>query len=431
MKAKLIAIVSIVAVGVLALVLTISGYATVEKNYTSNLAQARANAEKGIPYNAYNYYKSALEVRCEDESVYQEFLAQAQQLGASFYNEAVKDYVVKFPTSATAYELLCKLYYDSGSYATLIDTALEARSKNAATAQVGEWYNECAYMLRPVKSGVEDPQPFLGGYALARINDTYGYIKESGDFLLAPIYTSASAMMGAYAAVNDGEEWHIINSAGFKVARTSVPVEYMGILSDGKIPVSKDGKYAYVTSSLDIPDSLPYDYASNFKNGIAAVRKGERWALIDTEEKMVTDYIFEDVVLDAFDSCCSGGVIFAKKDGMYYMLNTQGNKIVEQTFDDAKPFAGDGPAAVCVSGKWGFIDQNGAMVIEPQYEAANSFNVGLGAVCVDGAWGYVNTSGTIRIKCQFEDCQPFSSNGIAAVKEKGVWKYVRLLSYCK
>lgn len=430
MKAKLISIVSVIAVGVLVLILTISNHTAIEKNYNTSLAKARVNAEKQIPYNAYNYYKDAFNIRCEDESVYKEFLEQAKLLGSSYYAEAVQEYVVYFPGSAEAYELLCQLYYDSGNYSTLLGIALEAREKGLATDKVRDWYNECAFMLKSVKTGVEEPQPFLGAYALVKINETYGFLKMNGEFLLAPVYTQASAMMGTNAAVNDGEEWHIINSAGFKVARTSKPVDYMGILVGGKIPVAVDGKYAYVNSSLAIPEEMPYDYASNFKNGVAAVKKGDKWALINTNEEQITDYIFENVIFDEYDTCCNEGVIFAKKDGKYYMVNTQGGKISDQSFDDAKPFAGSGPAAVCISGKWGFVDTSGKIVIEPQYEAANSFNIGLGAVCVDGLWGYINTSGVIRIECQFEDCQPFATNGIAAVKEKGIWKYVRLLSYC-
>lgn len=430
MKTKLISIIAVIAIGILVLVLTIFKHADVEREYNTNLAKARANAENLIPFNAYNYYLKAFEVRCEEEKVYQEFLVQAELLGGSYYNSAVKDYVVRFPESSTAYELLCKMYYDSGSYQTLLDTALEAREKNIATDKVADLYNECAHMLRSVKAGVEDPQPFLGGYALVKINECYGYIKENGEFLLAPIYTGASSMMGTNAAVNDGEEWHIINNAGFKVARTSKPVDYMGILVGGKIPVAIENKYAYCTSSLDVPENLPYDYASNFKNGVAAIKKGDKWALINTDEKQLTDFIYESILLDEYDTCCNEGVIFAKKDGKYYMLNTQGEKISDQAFDDARSFAGSGPAAVCIEGKWGFIDKTGKVVIEPQYEGANSFNIGLGAVCVEGKWGYISSKGTIRIQCQFEDCQPFASNGIAAVKEKGMWKYVRLLSYC-
>ena len=82
-----------------------------------------------------------------------------------------------------------------------------------------------------------------------------------------------------------------------------------------------------------------------------------------------------------------------------------------------------------MNGKWGFVDSTGQMTIEPQYDAAKSFNIGLGAICVDGKWGYINSNGTVRIQCQFEDCLPFADNGIAAVKENGIWSYVQLLSY--
>ena len=429
MKSKLIIIVSIIAVGVIVLMLTISGLTAIEKNYNTNLANARVNAEKQIPYNAYNYYKAAFAIRCEDEAIYKEYLEQAKLLGMEYYFLAVEEYLGYFPKSAEAYELLCQVYYDLGNYSALLDIAIEAREKNLATENVKNWYNECAFMLENIKSGIEYPQSFLGGSALVKVNGQYGFIKENGDFLLAPVYIQASSMMST-AAVNDGEEWHIINGAGFKVARTSKPVDYMGILIGGKIPVAVDEKYAYVTGTLVIPENLPYDYASNFKNNVAAVKKGEKWALINTQEEQITDYIFEDVVLDEYNTCCNEGVIFVKKNGKYYMVNAQGGKISDQSFDDAKPFAGSGPAAVCISGKWGFVDATGKLVIEPQYASANSFNVGLGGVCIDGLWGYINTSGVVRIKCQFEDCLPFSTNGIAAVKENGIWKYVKLLAYC-
>lgn len=430
MKIKLIAIVSIIAIGIFVTLLTVSNYTSIERSYNTSLAKARDNAERQIPYTAYRHYREALNIHCEDEAIYEEYLAQAKLLGGNYYSEAVNDYVSFFPESAEAYETLCRLQYENGSYSSLLETALIARENGIATDQVKEWYNECAFMLKNIKVGVEDPQPFLGGYARVRINETYGYLKTNGEFLLAPVYTQASAMMNNNAAVNDGEEWHIINNIGFKVARTSSPVDYMGMMVSGKIPIALNGKYAYSNSALVIPEELPYDYASNYKNGVAAVKKGEKWALINTKEEQITDYIFEDVKLDEYDTCCNEGVIFAKKDGKYYMVNNQGVKISNQEFDDAKPFAGNGPAAVCISGKWGFVDNTGKIVIEPQYEGANSFNIGLGGICIDGRWGYINTNGTIRIECQFEDCQAFANGGIAAVKENNIWKYVRLLSYC-
>lgn len=430
MKAKLISIIAIILLGVLALGITISNYTSVEMNYNTYLAKARSNAANQLPYNAYNYYKSAFGIRCDSELIYKEYLEQARLLGGRFYSSAITEYVEYFPMSAEAYETLCKFYYDEQKHSQVLETALAAREKGVATETVKNLYNECAYMYRTVRAEIQEPQSFLGGVALVKVEEKYGYLRENGNFLLAPLYFAASPMFGTSAAVNDGTEWHIINDAGYKIARTDERIDYAGIAIGNKIPVSKDGKYAYATAELRLPQEFLYDYASNFKNGVAAVKKGEKWALINAQEQQITDYVFDDIVLDEFDTCCNAGVIFVKKDGKYYMANPQGGKITEQAFDDVRPFVSAEPAAVCISGKWGFIDTAGQIVIEPQYENAKSFNIGIGAICVDGLWGYINNVGTQRIKNEFEDCLSFSANGITAVKEKGEWKYIRLLPYC-
>lgn len=431
MKTKMISLVAVITIGLLVAVMTISNYAAVEKEYNTNIASARRNAEKQIPYNAFNYYQKAFAIRCENEAVYKEYLEQAKLLGNSFYEEAIEEYVTRFPNSPEANELLCRMYYENGNYTLLLDAALAARERNAATDQIKDWYNECAYMLKKISNGFEEARSFLGDVALVKVNGMYGYINTKGASVLPPIYTGASSMMGANAAVNDGEEWHIINRGGFKVARTSTPVDYMGILVGGKIPVAKDGKYAYTNTGLLIPEELPYDYASNYKNGVAAVKKGHLWALVDINENPITDYIFEDVVLDEFDTCHNAGVIFVKKDGKYYMVNASGQKITETAFDDAKPFATSEPAAVCQDGQWGFVDSSGNWVMTPQFEDADSYSLGLAGVCKDGLWGYINKSGKLMIEYQFEDCLPFTSAGITAVKENEIWKYVQLLPYHK
>lgn len=429
MKIKLISLISVLLIGILVIVLSISKYASVENAYNNNLNAARVNAQKQIPYNAYNFYKAVLEIRCDDEQIYKEFLAQAELLGPKFYNTAVEDYVVRFPNSADAYNLLCELQYDQGRYSTLLYTALEAREKGIATDRVRDLYNECSFMLKTLKSGLTSAQSFAGQYALVEIEGQYGYLNVTGDFQIAAVYPQASAMMPGGGCVNDGDEWHVVNPDGYKIARTSEPVDYMGINVGGKLPISKNGKYAYVNTALQIPEDMPYDYASNFKNGVAAVKKNGKWALVDINENLLTQYIFEEIVLDEFDTCCNGGAIFVKHNGKYFMVNSSGAKITEQAFDNVKPFVSSEPAAVCINGLWGFVDNQGKIVIEPQYQNADSFNIGLGGVCVDDLWGYINSGGTFRIECQFQDCKPFSAAGIAAVKENDFWKYVRLLSH--
>jgi hypothetical protein len=66
-------------------------------------------------------------------------------------------------------------------------------------------------------------------------------------------------------------------------------------------------------------------------------------------------------------------------------------------FDDSLGF-GEGLAAVRVgdeeAGKWGYIDKQGKMVIEPQFGQARAFGEGLALVRIGdeetGRWGFIS-----------------------------------------
>ncbi|NLZ99754.1 MAG: WG repeat-containing protein, partial [Clostridiaceae bacterium] len=69
----------------------------------------------------------------------------------------------------------------------------------------------------------------------------------------------------------------------------------------------------------------------------------------------------------------------------------------------ASGFSDNGLAAVKIrdsgSGKWGYIDETGAFVIEPQFDSAQSFlDNGLALVEVDGKWGYIDETGAFVIE---------------------------------
>jgi hypothetical protein len=74
--------------------------------------------------------------------------------------------------------------------------------------------------------------------------------------------------------------------------------------------------------------------------------------------------------------------------------------------------------------KWGFIDADGKVLIQPQWDGISLefvsdqtvvFNEGLGAVLKDGKWGYIDSGGNPAIPAQFDLARPFFE-GIAMVK---------------
>lgn len=76
-----------------------------------------------------------------------------------------------------------------------------------------------------------------------------------------------------------------------------------------------------------------------------------------------------------------------------------------------------GPLPVLRSGKWGYIDKTGAIVISPQFDAANFFYEGRAAIRVKDLWGYIDTSGRMAVPPRFALPSRFS-DGLASVRWK-------------
>ncbi len=111
--------------------------------------------------------------------------------------------------------------------------------------------------------------------------------------------------------------------------------------------------------------------------------------------------------------------------GKYGYINEWGEVVVQPVFEVAKRFS-EGLARVKLNGKWGFIDQFGEIVIEPKYGIEKSkdnkrnldFHEGRAAFStpqpgrLTGKWGCIDTSGNIVIPPVWDHISEFSE-GIA------------------
>ncbi|HKO35818.1 MAG TPA: WG repeat-containing protein [Pyrinomonadaceae bacterium] len=107
--------------------------------------------------------------------------------------------------------------------------------------------------------------------------------------------------------------------------------------------------------------------------------------------------------------------------GKFGYIDEQGRVVIKPQFDDAKSFS-EGLARVKMGRKWGFINQAGVLVMPPQFEGSEAnhrgldFHEGMAAVSLDGRkWGYVDRSGQIVIQPKYDHADRFSE-GIALVR---------------
>jgi hypothetical protein len=113
-----------------------------------------------------------------------------------------------------------------------------------------------------------------------------------------------------------------------------------------------------------------------------------------------------------------------RKDGAWGYIDREGTMVIEPQFEDAKPFS-DGRAKVIRDGAPVFIDSTGAVVLAPDVEWVRSFSDGRAAASPPGSEkaGYIDATGAFVIEPQFTRAQDFS-NGRAAVQQDETYGYI-------
>ncbi len=114
-------------------------------------------------------------------------------------------------------------------------------------------------------------------------------------------------------------------------------------------------------------------------------------------------------------------------DGKYGFINREGELVIEPKFGYAWKFS-EGLAPVIFSknwrGKYGYIDTTGKLVIDTIYDWAGGFTEGKGLVKIGDKYGFIDTTGNYII-------EPISAGGIsqfrdgyAQIRIKGKWGFI-------
>ncbi|MDR2466766.1 MAG: WG repeat-containing protein [Prevotellaceae bacterium] len=272
----------------------------------------------------------------------------------------------------------------------------------------------------------------------------YGAIDSSGRERIPLKYQWVGRFYGGIAPVALNGKWGYADTDGNEL--TPIKYDYVSpAFIDGFAPVGIGGKFGLVNARGEETLPVRYDDVTVFSECMAAVRVGDKWGYADTSGREVIPAKYEIPMLNYFVkkliahaagnsavnleemknimfSAFSGGVAAVCLNGKWGYIDREDKMVVPLKYDKVRKFK-EGMAAVRIDGRWGFADMTGREAVAAKYTSVEDFSEGMAAVRADRKWGFVDREGNEIVPLQYSEVKPFRE-GMAAVRLKDSWGFV-------
>lgn len=292
-------------------------------------------------------------------------------------------------------------------------------------------------LVPPPRIGPDGPPLFV-----VTVNGKDGFIDRDGRIVIEPTFEKAYPFSDGLAAVQKNELWGFIDTKGRMVIEPQFIM--VGLFSDG-LARFRDKRFTdswgYIDKTGKVVIEPQFDAAADFRNGVArvgfATLKGKLLSRI-VDVGLECDYKFIDrtgkIVPEPpplhYATGEPGELIPFRKNNMAGYLNAEGEVVIEPQFQAASAFS-DGLASVRKEGLFGYIDKRGEWVIPPRFQYANDFSEGLAGVPLgENGWGFIDRTGKEVIPGKFAWVYGGFRHGVAEIafdrkrgyiNKKGEW----------
>lgn len=269
-------------------------------------------------------------------------------------------------------------------------------------------------------------------FAFIKQGDSYGLIGQDGKMATEMEYKSVEDYFGIYLLVRKepkyeeviGEEWDLYF---FDEDSEEIdPIEGLGI---GFYP---GGFFYYCDGLHNENEGMGYGYTKGDPEEAIPVQKSE--FVLE-----ISDYIGDSLANSEQD------LWQEQIDKSMYAIWYQGKLVTEFVYEECGS-ASEGLLAVKQDGKWGYVNQQGEIVIPIEYDASwteqykylrskyeyektdycYAFSEGYVPVYKDGQWALMNTEGKkVILEGTFEAIRPVQ-DGKCWVKKEGKWGVIQL-----
>ena len=145
--------------------------------------------------------------------------------------------------------------------------------------------------------------------------------------------------------------------------------------SEGLSAFFENGKWGFLNLDGKVAIKPEFDEVTDFEKGLSIVKKDGKFGAINTKGGHVFPITFDKFT--KFD----GGIAMAEENGLKYYLYSNGKRQPLSNKYVFYPYS-EGFARIksAKNGKWGYIDSEGIIVINPTYTYASDFHGGYAIV---------------------------------------------------
>lgn len=168
---------------------------------------------------------------------------------------------------------------------------------------------------------------------------------------------------------------------------------YIEYLSDDNFIVSLEGKIGVINSNNEIKIDIKYDSIEKLQNTdfiTTTLAKDKTTQIYDKNINKLCDLPNANIVIEK-------EYIKIYNDEVTKYFSLSGKEI-----SNKEALKGNKIFATSNNGKWGFVDSNGNILLDYQYEKATDLNeYGFAGIKLDGKWGVVNSEGKVILEPQY------------------------------
>ena len=241
----------------------------------------------------------------------------------------------------------------------------------------------------------------------------WGFIDESGETIIEAIYDDVLPYSEGLAGVNYKGRWGFLNKAG----DLSIKPQYMSVTSfkdDHAIARDFNGLYGLIDKNGNVSVDFEYENIASLEK-VFVFSKGRMKGIFDEDGNVIITPSYTSI------RSLSETAVAVKDNKAWFTidLNNPENTLCgpyEELFEYS-----DGLAAVQVNGKWGFMNKECTVEIEPLYTFAESFHKGHAPIMKDDLYYLINKKGEIASE-GYNFIQWL--NGAWGAQSEGSWKLI-------